>query len=140
MAFDIRPARRNDTTEFKFHRLSLSADKPITLQIRHLGSANKAYVDAAFTRKMDLAERPGSEQLAHDRDQDLADIAAFCVTEWNVTEDGKPAACTPDKVLAFFKFALENGYDDEIASLRATVKVLANFREPLATGADLGKG
>jgi hypothetical protein len=134
--FDIVRAKRTDTTEFKFHRLSPSADKPITLHVRQLGRRNAAYADATFTRKPDLVERKGSEQLAHELEQDIADIAAFCVASWeNVTDGGKPVECTPEKALAFLKFALENGYDEEINALRMTVKMAASFREPV----DLGK-
>lgn len=137
--FDIKRAKRNDTTPFTFHRLSPSPDAPIVLHVRSLSAHNEAYADVAFTRKPDTTERKGSAQLAHERDQDVADIAAFCVARWeNVTDGGKPVECTPESALAFLKFALENGYDEEINALRITVKLVGNFRETV-TAADLGK-
>lgn len=152
MAFDIRRAQRKDTAAFTFHRLSSSADAPIRLHARHLGSTNKAYVDAAFTRKPRAYEDGKSfDWLAAERDQDLQDLAAFCVASWdNVNERSapdesgnsvlSPVPCTPEKVLAFLRFALENGYQEEIDAFRAWSKILGNFREEIASSEDLGKG
>lgn len=138
--FDIKPARRTDTAKFTFRRLSPNIDKPIRLELKHLGSLNPAYVDAAFKRRVD-ADVPGSQFIAHDRDQDLADIAAFCAVSWeNVADGGKPVECTPENVAKFLSFALANGYDDELAELRAFAKSVGNFREALPSASDLGKG
>lgn len=152
MAFDIRRAKRADTRAFTFHRLSSDPGNPIRLHTQHLGSTNKAYVDAAFTRKpRALEEGKSFDWLAAERDQDLQDLAAFCVSSWeNVNERSapdesgnsvlSPVPCTPEKVLAFLRFALENGYQDEIDAFRTWAKILANFREEIASSEDLGKG
>ncbi len=137
--FDIKLAKRQDTAAFTFRRLSPSADKPIVMRVRHLGRTNKPYVDAAFKRKVN-ADKSGYEYLLSERDQDLADIAVFCADSWNVTRDGAPVECTPENVSAFFKYALENGYDDDLIELAAFSKITANFREAVESGADLGKG
>jgi len=141
--FDIKKAAPRETAEFKFYRLSPDPKKPITLHVRHMGSTNAAYVNAVFTRT--APDAPDTEtahaRLTRMREQEMADIAAFVVASWDgVMNDGKPVECTPETVLAFLKFALANGYVDEIDSLRAFAPVLANFREPIAKADDLGKG
>lgn len=146
MSFDIRKAKRRDTAPFALRRLSPDPQAPITLHVRHLGMTNQAFVDAEFKRarkeaSKEAPEIAGSAALADGRVRDIAKIAEFCVAAWdNVTQDGAPAPCTPDSVLAFLQFALENSYENEIDELRAFVGNQDNFRDPLPKASDLGKG
>jgi hypothetical protein len=129
---------RPSTAPFPFHRLSPDPAKPITLHVRHLYTA-KGYIDATFTRKPVAGE--GYEFVMALRDQELADIAQFAAVSWDnaIGDDDKPVECNAENVLATLKAALENGYDDEIESLRTFVRYQHNFREPVAGSADLGK-
>ena len=139
MTFDIRRAKRNDTATFKFLRLSPDRDNPIELHTRHLGNTNEAYVNAAYPRKpLPYDDTKSFAYLTAEREQDLQDLAAFCVTSWNVTDNGAPVPCTPEKVLAFLRFAIENGYDDEVNAFRAWAKIAGSFRE-IVSSEDLGK-
>lgn len=139
MTFDIRKAKRQETATFKFYRLSPDPKNPIEIQTKHLGSTNKAYVDAIFTRQPTTTDAKGIELWAFARTEDMRDLALYCAESWNVTQDGKPIECTPEKVQAFLEFALANGYQDEIDDYRAWAKILGNFREPLTEGTELGK-
>ncbi len=137
--FDIKPARLADTAEFTFHRLSPDPANPIKIRCRHYGVANPVFMNAEFERdrKGDLVERKGAEQAIYDRDLDIANIAHYCATEWNVTRGGAAVECTPANVIEFLKFAAQ-AYPDEINLLRTWSKLVGNFRET-ASAEDLGK-
>lgn len=139
MTFDIRPTKRNDTATFKFRRLSPDPQNPITLTTRQMGTTNPVYVDAVFGRGSALVGLKGAQAIDADRDEDIADLARYCVTEWSVRRNNEPVPCMPDEVIAFLKFAVANGYQDEVDELRAFAKTLANFREPMAEASAVGK-
>ena len=137
--FDIRRAKRNDTAVFKFYGMSPDRDNPIELHTRHLGGTNEAYVNVAYLRKpLPYDDTNSFAYLNAERDRDLEDLAKFCVTSWNVTDGGKPVPCTPEKVLAFLRFALANGYSEEVNAYRAWAKLAGSFRE-VVSSEDLGK-
>lgn len=137
--FDIIKAKRLDIAEFTFYRLS-PPGKLVTFEVKPLSRLNKELTDAMFTRAVEQVEQTGFAFFTAGRERDIADLAAFCVVSWTgVTRDGKPVECTPENVLAFLKFALENGYEDEIDKLRNFAKSILTFREPIADASELGK-
>lgn len=139
MPFDIRRARRTETAPYICRRLSPDPQKPITLHVRHLGATNPAYIDALFTR-VRADRKEGSAAVAADREEDVRDLAAYCIAGWdNLTSEAAPVVCTPESALAFLEYALANGYEDEIDLLRSWAKIQGNFREPAPAAETVGK-
>lgn len=144
----IRKSSIQPTARYSFDTISPDRAAPITLIVRHAGDTNPAYWNALIKEASEGRSPVGGRvdaTSAHAARVDWADrAAATVVVGWeNVTEDGKPVPCTPDKVREFLGLLIEPGPEalhDVFDHFRRWCADLDNFRVPIAAPAVLGKG
>ena len=143
MAFHLRKSAGKQTATFKATEISVDAENPIELEVRHAGLGNDAFMSAIATPADD-------KESGRERDARL--LAKSIVVAWkNVLEDGEVRECTPDNVLRFFLEWIAPKHDGEadvdyhrrvaeFDRLTTFAYSAATFRAPIAPAETLGKG
>jgi len=139
MAFDIPKLRRKDTAPYTFH---FPGQRTITIETRPLTLETREVFNDAFRERP--SQKASGDQYAERmvaRAENLATLARCCVVSWDVTEDGQPAPCTPDKALAFLRWLDdEAGYREEVSAYILWAQNHGNFREQLVEASKVGEG
>lgn len=150
----FRPRKVEPTARFTLSSIpKIYSDKHAVLIGRHAGRTNKAYMNALMKIIRAEQSQSGGVSVAKLESNDAQArklLAQHVIVGWeNVnSRDGKPIACSADKVLAFFeKLAEPDQYPELVASNGPIERYFSdgeNFRgaadEPVADGSALGEG
>jgi hypothetical protein len=142
-------ARAERTAEFVLDTVSEDPEHPVTLVVRHAGEGNRSYLSAALKGANAGRARagrgrvtPAALQMA--REEDAALFAQHVVVDWKnaVGDDGKPVPFTADACEQFLVALADpkDGRPDVFGALVAFCQNPENFRDPVGSVEDLGKG
>lgn len=107
---------------------------PVVLELAHAGRSNAAYINAMMKIRQADGASHGDESSAAELDtSDVRQSKAFArhvVIGWhNVVENGKPTACTPDRVEELLVMLIAAKRPDYVRGAVAFASNPDNFRE-----------
>lgn len=123
--------------------ITLGGDKKPWLEMRYAGKGNPGYQSAilklAEERRRRVTSKITERTIQEDREQDAELFAQHVIVGWGeVYDEGKPAACTPDRVKELL-FALIEHHEREFVGILIEGRNPVNFQSATA-GPELGKG
>lgn len=116
------------------------------LDLRYAGQGNEAYQSAVLRIANERRGRSGAgkftaTKLREDRELDARVFAETIVVGWGeIYEDGKPAPCTPAKVLELLQVLAED-HEYIFLGITQNARDATNYQDvPTGAGVELGKG